>query len=300
MTYRELYESGKTRLSAAGIAEAELDARLLLEAACQISQHTLLVHGDTVAPPDAERCYRNYIGRREQRIPLQYILGSCEFMGLPFIVGPEVLIPRPDSEILVETALLHLGGGESILDICSGSGCIILSCLYHQSGLRGTAIDISPQALCIARRNEEKIKTLARARGHAGWMDVDWMEADVFAVWDVAAGHPLTTQQFDIIVANPPYIKSDELPKLMPEVYGHEPLMALDGGADGLRFYQRIIDRYSQYLLPGGRLLFEIGHDQAQAVTALLAAAGYYDICVIKDLAGNDRVVCGIIPCNEM
>jgi release factor glutamine methyltransferase len=286
LKYRELYELGKDRLAAAGIAEAELDARLLLEAVCGTGKHDLLVNGEREVTDECEECYVNHIARREKRMPLQYILGEQEFMGLKFLVTPDVLIPRQDSETLVEAVMRHLQDGQAILDLGTGSGCILLSLLHYSNECRGTGVDISADALKVAAANEERIRLLPRA-GVPPLKTVTWIQSDLF---------DKVNDRFDIIVANPPYIPTAEIARLMPEVRDHEPRPALDGKADGYYFYQKIIDQSSQYLCPGGFLFLEIGYNQADAVKTMMAAADFVNTNVINDLTGNNRVVYGERP----
>ncbi|MCL2718182.1 MAG: peptide chain release factor N(5)-glutamine methyltransferase [Lachnospiraceae bacterium] len=285
MKYHKLYEIGKNKLIAAGILEAELDSRLLLEAVCGTSKHDLLVNGERELSAGQIQTYVNHINKRENRIPLQYILGEQEFMGLKFLVTPDTLIPRQDTETLVEEVKRHLHDGQTILDMCTGTGCILLSLLYYSNNCLGWGVDISAAALDVAGRNEERIASLPRPAPPI--KPVKWIKSDLFSE---------ISGQFDIIVSNPPYIPTATIGTLMPEVCEHEPHLALDGKQDGLYFYRKIIDQSSQYLKRGGMLFLEIGCGQATDVTALMVERGFYDTVVIKDLAGHDRVVyCNII-----
>ena len=280
MKYHELYHIGNEKLKTVGIEEAELDARLILEAVCGTSRHDLLVNGEKAVAAEQAKSYVNYIAKRENRIPLQYILGEQEFMGLKFIVTPDTLIPRQDTETLVEEIMRHMHDGQSILDMGTGTGCILLSLLHYSNHCTGTGADISAAALAVARKNEKEIAALPRQGERM--KPVTWIQSDLFA--EVCG-------RFDIIVANPPYIPTADIAALMPEVRDCEPILALDGKSDGLYFYRKIIDQSSQFLCPGGMLFLEIGHGQAAAITAKLADSGYYDINVVKDLAGQDRVI---------
>lgn len=273
MTYRELYEYGKGQLAAAGIEEAALDARLLLEYICHTDRNTLLAHGDSARSDLEEQFYRMVIARRAQRIPLQHITGQQEFMGLVFKVNEHVLIPRQDTELLVEEAMRYLGDGMRILDVCTGSGCILLSLLKYSNECMGMGVDISEEALAVAGEN-------ARLLG----LRADFRRSDLF---DAVEG------RFDMIVSNPPYIETAVIPTLMPEVREHEPVLALDGREDGLYFYRRITEQCGAYLARGGRLFFEIGYNQGEAVSGLMKAAGFSEVEVVKDYAGLDRVVTG-------
>ncbi|MBO5095060.1 MAG: peptide chain release factor N(5)-glutamine methyltransferase [Lachnospiraceae bacterium] len=273
MKYQELYKYGVEQLETAGIAEAALDARLLLEHVCHTDRNTLLAYGDRVVAAEWERCYVNLIEERKAHIPLQHLTGEQEFMGLSFRVNEHVLIPRQDTEILVEEAMRELHDGMELLDMCTGSGCILLSLLHYSNDCRGTGVDISPQALLTARENAEALGIAA-----------DFVQSDLFAQLD-------TDRKFDMLVSNPPYIPSDVIETLMPEVREHEPLTALNGGRDGLHFYRQISKGAKQYLNGGAWLFFEIGCDQAADVCGILAADGYLEIEVVKDFAGLDRVV---------
>jgi len=273
MEYKNLYETGKRRLCEAGVEEADLDARLLLEYVCGTDRNTLLVHGDQAVSEKECSLYEACIAKREKRIPLQYITGAQEFMGLKFIVNENVLIPRQDTEILVEEVLRNLHDGMSILDMCTGSGCILLSLLQYSNDCEGTGVDISEKALEIASENAERF----------GKAPV-FLKSDLF---EKVEG------KYDMIVSNPPYIPTEVIPTLMREVKEYEPVEALDGKEDGLYFYREIVRQAGEYLNRGGKLFFEIGCEQAKEVSLLLENAGYQEIEVVKDFAGLDRVVFG-------
>ena len=273
MEYAALYRMGVERLAAAGIEEAKLDARLLLEELCGTDRNDLLVHGDRPVTEQQENSYVNYIELRSRHIPLQHITGYQEFMGLRFKVTPDVLIPRQDTETLVEEVLKNLHDGMRILDLCTGSGCILLSLLRYSNDCVGIGADLSKKALKVAEENAGSLGLTA-----------EFVQGDLF--------EPVTGK-FEIIVSNPPYIPSNVIPTLMEEVREHDPLMALDGKEDGLFFYREIIGQAGEYLYPGGMLFLEIGCEQAGAVTELMKNAGYRDVTVCKDLAGLDRVVSG-------
>ena len=290
--YRQVYEWGVEKLRLADIAEAELDARLLLEYVCGTDRNTLLAHGDREVTAAEYDSYVNQISKREKHIPLQHITGRQEFMGLEFLVNEQVLIPRQDTEILVEEALLHLHDGMRILDMCTGSGCILLSLLYYSNGCTGLGIDISEEALRVAGQNLDRLRQTKEE------MNAFFIQSDLFALFqdnrqpegDSAAAYP---KQFEMIVSNPPYVKRDVIGTLMPEVREHEPLLALDGKEDGLFFYRKIIGQAGNYLAGGGELLLEIGYDQGEAVREMMETAGYAEVEVVKDFAGLDRVVRG-------
>ena len=278
MTYRECYEQGCRTLQAAGIEEAALDARLLLEAVCGTDRNDLLVHGEQPVAPEAEEKYLNWIRQRAEHIPLQQLTGEQGFMGLTFNVNEHVLIPRQDTEILVEEVLKELHDGMRVLDMCTGSGCILLSLLHYSNDCEGLGVDLSAEALEVAGRNVLKVLTPEKAE-HAHFLQSDLFEK--------------VEGKFEIIVSNPPYIASAEVEKLMPEVRDHEPRMALDGTEDGLHFYRRIIEEAGKHLVSSGMLFFEIGYDQGQAVSELMRTEGYCDVQVVQDYAGLDRVVYG-------
>ncbi|MBQ8329233.1 MAG: peptide chain release factor N(5)-glutamine methyltransferase [Lachnospiraceae bacterium] len=279
-TYRALYSEGAAALSAVleEEREAQLDARLLLEHVCGTSLQTLLLDGDrSVSGPEAE-LYKTLIERRCTREPLAYILGKWDFMGLEFGVSSDVLIPEQDTENLVEEVMREVCDGDRILDLCTGSGCILLSLLHYSNGSTGVGTDLSEDAVAAARKNACRLGLSDRS---------DWRTGDLFEALKPG-------ERFDIIVSNPPYIRRETIGELAPEVRIHEPRMALDGGEDGLDFYRRIIPDAADHLVTGGMLFLEIGYDQAEQVSALMEDAGYYEIRTIKDYGGNDRIVCGI------
>lgn len=277
--YKEIYAEGVSHLAEAGIAEAALDARLLLEYVCGTDRNTLLVHGDREVSEEEYERFRLLIEKRGQHIPLQHLTGEQEFMGLTFVVNEHVLVPRQDTEILVEEVMKNLHDGMYILDMCTGSGCILLSLLQYSNDCVGVGVDLSVEALEVAGQNYTRLK---RSKPD---MDAVFLQGNLFEN---------VTQKFDIIVSNPPYIRTDVIDTLMPEVKDHEPLMALDGMADGLHFYREITREAKAYLNRGGMLYYEIGYDQAGDVTEILEKEGYQGIEVVKDFAGLDRVVYGI------
>ena len=284
MNYREIYLWGKSELETAGVLEYELDARLLLEHVCHTNRNTLLVHGDREVTVDEEEAYREAINLRSRRIPLQHITGVQEFMGLEFKVNENVLCPRQDTECLVEEVMRYLHDGSRILDMCTGSGCILLSLLHYSNHCSGIGADISLKALEVARENGKAIAGMKRANS---WDEttVQFLHSDLFS--------EVPKEKFDIIVSNPPYIASSVIPTLMEEVREHEPMSALDGMEDGLFFYRKIVAESKEYLTKEGMLFFEIGHDQGQAVSKMMEEAGFRDVTVVKDFAGLDRVVYG-------
>ena len=274
MQYAKLYQIGKEKLQKAGITEAELDARLLLEFICHTDRNALYAHGDLEIEEEKMQDFLQLIEKRAVHIPLQHLTGEQNFMGLDFLVNEHVLIPRQDTEILVEEIMRDLHDGIRILDMCTGSGCILLSLLHYSNDCSGVGVDVSEDALAVARQNADRL-----AEKQAVFIQSDLFEK--------------VEGSFDLIVSNPPYIRSQEIAGLMPEVREHEPHLALDGKDDGLHFYREIIKGSMLHLKRGGQLFFEIGYDQGEAVQALFAANGYTEIAVVKDYAGLDRVVYG-------
>lgn len=284
MKYKEIYLWGRSELEQAGVGEFELDARLLLEHICHTNRNTLLVHGDREVNPEEEKEYREAIALRSSRIPLQHITGVQEFMGLEFKVNKHVLCPRQDTECLVEEVMRYLHDGNRILDMCTGSGCILLSLLHYSNHCSGIGADISKEALAVASENAANIAAMKRPN--------PWNEKTVKLIHsDLFSNVP--EEKFDIIVSNPPYIASDVIPTLMEEVRAHEPMSALDGMEDGLFFYRKIVAESRNYLAKEGMLFFEIGHDQGRAVSNMMEKAGFMEVTVVKDFAGLDRVVYG-------
>ena len=273
MTYREAVASGTATLELAGVTDSELDAWYLLQMVCRIERSYYYMHGEEDLPEEQQREYEIAVQKRSEHIPLQYIIGEQEFMGLKFKVNPNVLIPRQDTETLVEEALKVLKPGMQVLDLCTGSGCILISLMKNVPDLTGIGSDVSKTALLVAKENAKQYELAA-----------EWVRSDLF---DNIGG------KYDMIVSNPPYIRTEEIAKLMPEVRDFEPIDALDGREDGLYFYRRIVGEAQEYLNPGGYLYFEIGYDQGEAVSSMMREAGFTDVEVIKDLAHNDRVVKG-------
>ena len=273
MNRKEAYELGIKTLTEAGIEEAKSDTLLLLEGICHVTRNDVLVHGEVELEEDVVTTYKDALQKRCTHIPVQHITGVQNFMGLDFTVNEHVLIPRFDTEIIVEEVMKYLHDGFSILDMCTGSGCILLSLLKYSNGCKGFGVDISADALMVANTNKEKLG-----------IEASFIESNLFEQ---------VTGKYDIIVSNPPYIRSDVIPTLMEEVREHEPVLALDGMEDGLFFYREIIKMSPGYLNGGGMLFFEIGYDQAEDVNRLMEEAGYKDVTVVKDFAGLDRVVYG-------
>lgn len=314
MTLRQLYEEGRNVLLDAGVPDAELDARMLLCEAFGMSAAEYLLSAERELSELYESSelagmqedYLNYIALRNRRMPLQHILGRTQFMGLDFAVNSDVLIPRQDTETLVEQVLYDFPQADlRVLDLCTGSGCIAASLAVLGGYRQVVGADISMDALYVARENAMRLLREADQRQSARrslmqsifrrdeeefQQQVRFVRTDLFSgLSDVM--EELGLERFDVIVSNPPYIRTGDLAGLEPEVRDFEPRMALDGDADGLRFYRKIADEAGAYLSDGGSLYLEIGADEAADVEQLLADAGFVEIRVIKDLAGNDRVV---------
>lgn len=287
MTLYDLLNEGNAALQQAGDTDGENDAKLLLFEAFHLDLvHFLMDRLRPLSEQDAKvqeqiRTYREMIEKRASRIPLQQILGSQEFMGLEFYVNEHVLIPRQDTETLVELVLQEQQGREKkLLDLCTGSGCIAISLAVKGGYESVTATDLSEEALKVAERN---------AKTH--------QKKIIFRQGDLFSALPRTEAgTFDIITSNPPYIPTTVIATLEPEVREHEPMMALDGTEDGLKFYRQIAKKAGTWLKPGGVIYLEIGYDQGEAVSGLLREAGFDKVRVVKDLPGKDRVVCGIWP----
>lgn len=278
MTLLEACREGVRRLFEAGVPEAELNAWYLLEWACGVTKSHYLAYPEEVLSKEQERRFLEALKQRALRIPLQHITGEQEFMGLSFLVNEHVLIPRQDTEILVEEALRCLKPGMRFLDLCTGSGCILWSLLKFCPGLEGTGADLSPEALWVAARNGERLN-----------LSGELIESNLFEQIE---------GKFDVILSNPPYIKREEISCLMEEVRLYEPFMALDGHEDGLFFYREIAKKAPLYLKPGGRLFLEIGWDQGESVPELLKEEKFCEVEVVRDLAGLNRVVKGRLPEN--
>lgn len=274
MTWKEAYEYGQQQLNNAHIDEAKLDAWYLLEYATGMSRTMYYLHMDEEMDAKQVTMYKEYIEMRAHHIPLQHITGVQDFMGLTFHVNEHVLIPRQDTEVLVESVLHIMRPGMNILDMCTGSGCILISLLKLGANSTGVGVDISKEALDVAKENAEKIG-----------VDAKFLQSNLFSEVD---------GRYDVIVSNPPYIRTEVIEELAEEVKFHDPCLALDGKEDGLFFYRNIVKESPNYLKKNGKLYFEIGYDQGEAVRTLMEEAGFREVMVKKDLAGLDRVVFGV------
>lgn len=264
------------KIRAALHENAQHEAECIVCHALNISREQLIINSRrAVTPAECDKALA-LAARRINGEPLQYILGEAEFMSLGFFVREGVLIPRPDTETLVEYVLDETEDNTEykILDICTGSGCIGISLAHYRKGVIADLIDISADALEVAARNIRRHGAEERVRTHC---------------MDILEEYPKT--RYDIIVSNPPYIETEVIDTLQTEVKDYEPRLALDGGADGLMFYRRIIEIAPKLLSKNGLLAFEIGYNQGEAVRSLMK--GFYGVRVIKDLAGNDRVAAG-------
>ena len=301
MTFRELLAEGRRRLEAAGIEEAENDARLLLldtyriDWCSLVSVYEMKVPVNPPMPPvsackvvprrishetEAGGTYLSVIDRRAAHVPLQYLTHEQNFCGADIYVDERVLIPRQDTEVLVAAALdlaAMLDGSPALLDLCTGSGCIPIALSRLGDFGSITAADLSADALEVAKMNAEQNEA-----------EIRFVQSDLFEAFRKKAE---AAERFDLITCNPPYIRSGDMAGLQPEVRDYEPSMALDGGEDGLDFYRRLAGEAGQFLNPGGCVCFEIGFDQAADVAPLLENAGFQEVRVLKDLAGLDRVV---------
>ena len=264
------------RLQQAGVAAAGFELDLLLEGSCSISKAQRLAHPEQELCPEKIAQIQSWLSRREAGEPLQYLLGWWEFYGRRFAVGPGVLIPRADTEILVEQALKELANTPSprIADLCAGSGCVGLTVACERPDAEVALLELSPKAGEYCKKNILSLAPLCC-----------FVQADVLK-------NTAGLANMDAVLSNPPYIPSDDLPELQREVQ-HEPSLALDGADDGLRFYREIPFLWKKVLKPGGLLAFEIGFHQAQAVCALMRSAGFDSVRVVQDYGGNDRVVLG-------
>lgn len=342
MTYRDMLKHGETVLQEAGVPDYKLDAWYLFEAATGLSKQLYFMEMTTEATERIEAKYNKLLKRRTNREPLQYILGSQVFMGLDFEVNEHVLIPRQDTENLVEEVnkiidkmkadrcidsdasantdsendsiidrnqkAERASEGEAdandadknqdidILDMCTGSGCIIISLVAMNEGVYGTAVDLSREAISVARRNAMNNSVTDRVEFYVGDLFdgiIEHKEQKVVRAGLSCTKYGPARQTFDIIVSNPPYIPTAEIAKLMPEVGDFEPMMALDGDEDGLRFYRQIAADAPDFLKDGGYLIVEIGFDQGQDVRNIFCENGFMDVRVIKDYQDNDRIVVG-------
>lgn len=276
-TIRRVLDWTKGYLTEKGVENARLETEWLLSAALGLDRVGIYVNFDKPLNQEELALCRGLVARRAKREPLQYILGTQEFCGLDFAVTPAVLIPRHDTEVLVEEALRRAPHASTVLDIGVGSGCIAVALAKQLPDAQVWGVEQSPEAIALAQRNVER---------HG--VRVTLFEGSLF--------EPFADQRFDLIVSNPPYIPTTDLETLQPEVQEYEPRAALDGGADGLDFYRIIVPAAPEHLNPGGWLMVELGLGQAEAVLVMFSRAGFGDCFTAKDPNGIDRVVGGRIP----
>ena len=279
VTRRDALADAAGRLGTAGVEAARLEARLLLAHALGLAQEALLLDPGAPLPPEAAERFAALLARRVAREPLALMLGRREFWSLDFAVSPATLITRPESETLIEAALAAFAGRSAparILDLGTGTGCLLLAALAEFPAAFGVGIDRSPAAAALARRNAAMLGLTGRAAFVCG----DW----------AAALAPPVDRRFDLVLCNPPYIAAAEIPRLMPEVSRHEPKTALDGGPDGLDAYRRLIPDLPRLLAPGGLAVLELGQGQASSVGRLATAAGLAGPAR-ADLAGTPRAL---------
>jgi release factor glutamine methyltransferase len=274
-----MVQETETLFRSRGIEDAAVDAWYLLEYVTGMSRTDYLLRRQEMMKDGEQERYRELAAKRAAHIPLQHLTGTQEFMGFSFCVNEHVLVPRQDTETLVEEAVSYLRlirqkeEPVRVLDLCTGSGCIAVSLKKLCPRIHMTASDLSADALTVARENGSRLEA-----------EITWVESDLFE---------RLTGRFDLIVSNPPYIRTDVIETLSEEVRCHEPYQALDGHEDGLFYYRRIIQQAHEYLHAGGSLMFEIGYDQGSEVADLMRQNGFTGVEVKKDLAGADRVVLG-------
>ncbi len=285
-TFHELLTQGTQLLMNAGIEEARLDAWLLLEYTADISRAWYYAHPESEVNEEIVSEYLSLCQKRAEHIPLQHLTHQACFMGYDFYVDERVLVPRQDTEVLAEEALHQLRNirNPRILDMCTGSGCLLLSLLMELPDATGTGVDISEAALAVAERNRKNLELEKRAV---------LVQSDTFSGDYFQKNSGNISLEYDMLISNPPYIPTEDIGKLMEEVRFHDPVLALDGREDGLYFYRRITEQAGKYLKPGGWLMYEIGCEQGTDVSAIMQGEGFTEVTVKKDLAGLDRVVIG-------
>ena len=285
-TFHELLTQGTQLLMNAGIEEARLDAWLLLEYTADISRAWYYAHPESEVNEEIVSEYLSLCQKRAEHIPLQHLTHQACFMGYDFYVDERVLVPRQDTEVLAEEALHQLRNirNPRILDMCTGSGCLLLSLLMELPDATGTGVDISEAALAVAERNRKNLELEKRAV---------LVQSDTFSGDYFQKNSGNISLEYDMLISNPPYIPTEDIGKLMEEVRFHDPVLALDGREDGLYFYRRITEQAGKYLKPGGWLMYEIGCEQGADVSAIMQGEGFAEVAVKKDLAELDRVVIG-------
>lgn len=283
ISYREAVLEAAEQLKKCGVDNPQYDSQELLMSVANMDRTAYLLHCEENIENKTYAAFEKLVKRRANREPLQHILGYTYFWGRKYLVNENVLIPRQDTEVLVEKALECINTGDRVLDMCTGSGCIIITLACEKKLSRAVGVDLSKKALEVAKKNA--VNLLA---------DVEWIESDLFQQMDKSIKTKIQTDiLYDVIVSNPPYIEQDIIDTLSDEVRRFDPLMALDGGEDGLVFYRKITEQSVNYLKTGGWLLYEIGSSQSRQVKDIMSANGYKDIRIVKDLAGLCRVVMG-------
>ena len=284
MTIQNLLRRATDFLTQNGIDEARLDAEVLLAHVLRMRRLYLYVHLDLNLVEEDINIYKNLLHRRAAHVPVAQLIGNKEFMGLDFNITPDVLIPRPETEIMVQMSIEILGPTKTpltVADIGTGSGAIAVSMLHYLDNVTVDAVDISKPALAVAKSNAEKLSVANRLK---------LFEGDLTK--------PLAGRTYDAILSNPPYIPTDVIDELQPEVSRYEPRLALDGGKDGLKYYRRIIDGAVPLLKPDGFLALEVGVDQSEPVRKMLESNGQFDpINVIWDLIGIERIILAYKKC---
>lgn len=272
---REFYKDIISQLANGGIDSAEIDARFILEERCGVTWSDILSDNSKDVLSEQRELIKQDIKQRISGKPLSRIYGEREFWGLPFEISEDTLDPRPDTETIIDLALGRFDKSASIdvLDLGTGSGCILISLLSEFKNARGFGVDVSQGAVDMAKKNSIKNNVQSRI----GFINGSWFDA--------------VDGKFDLIVSNPPYIRSDVIPDLSDEVKNHDPILALDGGQDGLAPYEIIFSQIKNFLKPRGIGLFEIGYDQKDDVMRLAEKYGFAQRCVHLDMAGNPRVV---------
>lgn len=287
LTYNNLYLDIRQSLRAIGVDAAPLEARELLCLATGKTQEELQRDSSLYVPEQIEARVKNFMERRLAGEPIAYLLEEWEFYGMTLDISPDVLIPRPDTELLAERAIAcaqATGEGARVLDLCTGSGCIGLAIAAQVPTCRSVLVDVSPGAIRIAKQNIRRNGLVSRVTCFPG---------------DATQPPDATLWKFDVIVCNPPYIPTEDLETLDVSVRAYEPILALDGGTDGLDFYRSIVVHWTKILRPNGMLLFEVGIGQADAVADMMCAVGYEGVTIYHDLAGIARVVEGRIKYRE-
>ena len=277
LTLRTVYCETVEAFKEAGIDEEVATTKLLMEHCFGVTSMDYVMNPSKELDSGSYDFFCECVDKRCEQIPLQHIIGKANFMGIDFFVNENVLIPRFDTENLVEK-VLPICEGKRVLDMCTGSGCIVLTLAKLGKVKNAVGVDISEKALEVANKNKEMLSL----------NNISFLKSDLFEMVK-------EEERFDIIVSNPPYIPTAEIDKLMVEVKNHDPYIALDGKEDGLFFYRRISKDAKKHLENGGMLALEIGYDQGESVPAILGKDGYKDIKVYKDLSGLDRVVTATI-----